>query len=46
MKLPQELLIRTVRNYTHILNPYSGSLVTLRNSDYKNLQKATKEDVE
>lgn len=46
MKLPQELLIRTVQSYTHLLNPYSGLLITLKESDYKNLQKATKKDLE
>jgi radical SAM protein with 4Fe4S-binding SPASM domain len=46
MKLPQELLIRTVRNYTHILNPYNGFLITLKNNDYESLHEASKRDLE
>lgn len=46
MILPEELLIRKVGKYVHILNPYSGSLVSLTIKDYSNILKTTSKEID
>ncbi len=46
MILSEELLIRKVGNYVHILNPYSGSLISLTLKDYENISKVTSEEID
>lgn len=46
MTLPKDLIIRTVGEYTHILNPYSSKIVTLSNHDFKNLPDTDSDEID
>lgn len=46
MTLPKGLIIRTVGEYTHILNPYSSKIVTLSNHDFKNLPDTDSDEID
>ncbi len=46
MNLSDELIVRTVGEFSHILNPFTGKLVSLSIEDFKLLKDATKEDLD
>lgn len=46
MILSEDLLIRKVVRYIHILNPYSGLLVSLTIKNFENLSKARRREID
>jgi len=46
MVLSEGLIIRKVGKFAHILNPYTGSLVSLHLKDYENITKVTRKDID
>jgi len=46
MVLSEELIIRKIGKFAHILNPYTGSLVSLHLKDYENITKVARKDID
>jgi hypothetical protein len=46
MNLSDELIVRTVGRYVHILNPFTGKLVSLSIKDFKLLKDAGEKDID
>ena len=44
--MSEGLIIRKVGKFAHILNPYTGSLVSLHLKDYENITKVTRKDID
>jgi hypothetical protein len=44
MELSEPLIIRELENVAHILNPYTGALVSLRQKDFEKLKEVGKNE--